>query len=289
MSSNQSGSLGSDVSALDLSVEYFRREYPAIPIEQSERFAKEMLDPVRAGEGLKVVGSFISSGLDGLRLLEVGCGVGATVFVSRQEGIRAYGVEPSHLGCLAANARLREARIPEVVCQARGEALPFADGSFDVVCSFQVLEHTQDPVRVLAESVRVLRNGGTFVHIFPNYGSLWEGHYGVPWIPHMSKKLARWYIKSLGRDTRMLDDLQLLSYQSVRKMTRSLHDVYIRDWGFDLWESRVRTMQFSEWGYLGRLKAAVRFAHRLGVIELVIMVGKRLHWETPIVLVGVKR
>lgn len=46
---------------------------------------------------------------------------------------------------------------------ADGHALPFQDGSFDVVFSFAVLEHLHTPPRAIAEIARVLRPGGLYV------------------------------------------------------------------------------------------------------------------------------
>jgi SAM-dependent methyltransferase len=46
---------------------------------------------------------------------------------------------------------------------ADGHALPFRDGSFDVVFSFAVLEHLHTPARAIAEVARVLRPGGVYV------------------------------------------------------------------------------------------------------------------------------
>jgi SAM-dependent methyltransferase len=48
------------------------------------------------------------------------------------------------------------------------ESLPFRDGSFDVVCSFQVLEHFREPVPMLREAARVLRPSGVLVLTTPN-------------------------------------------------------------------------------------------------------------------------
>ncbi len=52
-------------------------------------------------------------------------------------------------------------------------ALPFQDGAFDAAINIVVLEHTQDPARVIAELARVLRPGGRLLLIAPH---AWEVH-----------------------------------------------------------------------------------------------------------------
>ena len=42
-------------------------------------------------------------------------------------------------------------------------ALPFADAEFDVVVAGEILEHVEDMAGTVAEAIRVLRPGGTFV------------------------------------------------------------------------------------------------------------------------------
>ena len=51
---------------------------------------------------------------------------------------------------------------------ALSEALPYYDASFDLVCCSWVLEHLQDPQRVMAEVRRILAPGGRFVFVTPN-------------------------------------------------------------------------------------------------------------------------
>ena len=91
--------------------------------------------------------------------LDVGCGTGALAARLARAGYDMTGVDPS-AGMLAV---LRE-RAPQVRAQvASGTALPFADGSFDLVLCVAVLHHVADAGAVratLGEMVRVARPGG---------------------------------------------------------------------------------------------------------------------------------
>ncbi len=48
------------------------------------------------------------------------------------------------------------------------EALPFADNSFDVVVSFETIEHLKQPDKFLSGCRRVLKKGGFFICATPN-------------------------------------------------------------------------------------------------------------------------
>jgi len=58
---------------------------------------------------------------------------------------------------------------------ARGQvnSLPFADGAFDLVCAFDIIEHVDDDEGALAELSRVAKLGGTLLISAPLHASLW--------------------------------------------------------------------------------------------------------------------
>lgn len=92
------------------------------------------------------------------RMLDVGCGDKPyehlfTPYVSEYVGVEHEATFE------ATSASSRGAG----VVRYDGARLPFADRSFDVVMSVQVLEHTPDPQALVVEMARVLREGGLFI------------------------------------------------------------------------------------------------------------------------------
>jgi SAM-dependent methyltransferase len=59
-------------------------------------------------------------------------------------------------------------------------AIPYDDGTFDVIVSDQVFEHVMDYPGTLAELQRVMKPGGVFIHMFPSRYRVIEPHVFVP-------------------------------------------------------------------------------------------------------------
>jgi SAM-dependent methyltransferase len=81
--------------------------------------------------------------------------------------------------------------------------LPFAAASFDLVASFQVIEHLVDPTDYLREIVRVLRPAGALLLTTPNLlQSERENPYHVHEYPaeELATTLSRWFgrVEMLG-------------------------------------------------------------------------------------------
>ena len=71
---------------------------------------------------------------------------------------------------------LPEGLVPgQGVCGSATE-LPFADGTFDVVSAFDVVEHCADDGRAIAELARVLAPGGRMLLSVPAYQWAWTDH-----------------------------------------------------------------------------------------------------------------
>lgn len=111
-------------------------------------------------------------GRTGLRILDAGCGTGGDALFLRRYGT-VVGLDYSPDA-----ARFGGERIPGMFTRGSVLTLPFADNSFDLVTSFDVLYHraVTDEGAALAEARRVLRPGGRVLVRLPAYEFLRSRH-----------------------------------------------------------------------------------------------------------------
>lgn len=117
--------------------------------------------------------------LRGKHVLDVGCGFGGrTVYYAEVCGAAsAHGVETTNEKverCRHLALELGSSRASFSV--GRVEDLPFRDGTFDAVVSFDVLEHCDDPRAAVSEIARVLRPSGRTWNVFPTYKGARSSH-----------------------------------------------------------------------------------------------------------------
>jgi len=215
-------------------------------------------------------------------ILEIGSGVGSFQIVAKQYGFCCYGVEPNIKGIKT--ALLRDKTLNSKLCCGIGENLPFKDESFDLVVSFQVLEHTQDPKQVLSEAIRVLKPRGHLYFVIPNYNSFWEGHYGLLWVPRFPKMFAKVYVKLRGKDPKPIDSIQYITPKLISSAIKG-EDVEVISYGIEKWNERLKTLQFSTWGETKRLKRIASIFHKVKLSGLVAYLGRVFQFYYPIILI----
>ncbi|MGH6863811.1 MAG: class I SAM-dependent methyltransferase, partial [Methylocella sp.] len=119
-----------------------------------------------------------------MRVLDLGAGRGKwrddpAVFRASLGGLR--GRCALIIGADVDAAILENESVDERVHLDNSGMLPFADGQFELVSAFSVLEHIEEPSRTAAEIRRVLRPGGWLIGWTPNrYGYVGIGARIIP-------------------------------------------------------------------------------------------------------------
>ncbi len=103
----------------------------------------------------------------GVRLLEVGSGLGNLLLEAQERGYDVTGVEYSASSVRAANEKLGAVR----VVQGSLDTVGLEAEQFDVCVLADVIEHTRDPKAVLLAAWRVLKPGGILFIAVPSLDS----------------------------------------------------------------------------------------------------------------------
>ena len=114
----------------------------------------------------------------GKKLLEIGCGAGVDLVRFARAGAIVTGVDLSQTSIDLARQNIAQNGLQADLQIMNGEALQFADNSFDIVYAHGVLQYTADSDRMISEIHRVLKPGGEAVLMVYNRNS---------WLNFMSK------------------------------------------------------------------------------------------------------
>jgi SAM-dependent methyltransferase len=102
-------------------------------------------------------------GYRGKQVLEVGCGAGTDLVRFARGGALCHGVDLAESAIALARRNFEIQGLTADLRVANGEALPFADGLFDLVYAHGVVQYTANDRRLVAECRRVLKPGGQAV------------------------------------------------------------------------------------------------------------------------------
>ena len=181
--------------------------------------------------GLKLVEPLLRPGL---RLLEVGCGIGALSKFLLDSGYTVTGIEPAASGfgfmreIGSAIARLEPARRDAGWIPIGAEALNARDhGTFDLIFSTNVLEHVSDLEGAFRGMSSVLAPGGWMVHLCPNYVIPFEPHFGIPLLPFAPGATQHLFPKTVARYPGLWEGLNFITSRRVKKLARS-HGLDVR-------------------------------------------------------------
>ena len=105
----------------------------------------------------------------GHKLLEPGCGRGDFLAGFQHQGLDCSGLDLSpEAGKLLNHVEVRRANFEK-------DKFPYPDNCFDVIYHKSLLEHLKEPENFMKEAFRVLKPGGLFLSLVPD----WESNYKI--------------------------------------------------------------------------------------------------------------
>lgn len=155
---------------------------------------------------LKLAGSL----KPGTRVLDVGCGNGASCVEFQKLGCTVVGVDLSQQGIEIARRACPAGRF-EVVAANEEILKNLNEPPFDIVISTEVVEHLYDPRAYARGCISALRDGGRFICTTPYHGYLknlalsiagkWDAHANPLWDGGHIKLWSRASLSSLLTET----------------------------------------------------------------------------------------
>lgn len=203
--------------------EHFRRINPNLLVsDESSRIAK-------AQKIYAILKDYIDD-LERLKkswCLDLGCSEGRiSHFMSERVG-HVIGLDTDRPALqVASNTDM--ARPVYFVCGS-GLELPFQEQSFDIVICNQIYEHVPDPVKLMDEIRRILKDQGVCFFGAGNRYKVIEGHYLLPFLSWLPKSLADLYLRITGKGESYEE--QHFSYFGIKRLVRKFQ---VRDYTIDV-------------------------------------------------------
>jgi SAM-dependent methyltransferase len=139
--------------------------------EMGTREFFERVEVHRYAKEWHIPGAANFAGARGMRVLEIGCGLGTDGAQFALAGANYTGIDLTEASIELARKKFELSGLCGEFRVADAENLDFADDSFDLVYSHGVLHHTPDTARAVREIYRVLKPGGRAVVMLYHRGS----------------------------------------------------------------------------------------------------------------------
>lgn len=198
---------------------YVRKYHQGYSAENEDERIARLLAPISS---LKVQTLFMELlDIETPHILDVGCGTGRFLRGLpdnwRKTGLECR-AEVIEIARLLGKGHLQ-------IFDGLAESLPFENDTFDIVTSFQVLEHVNDPGQAIDEMFRVTKPGGLIYGELPNKWHPREPHIGLIYPQLLPLWLRRPYIDRFGKvntTSPEFDYLQNINYLTPQQVLRML-------------------------------------------------------------------
>ncbi|MEY9656649.1 2-polyprenyl-3-methyl-5-hydroxy-6-metoxy-1,4-benzoquinol methylase [Bradyrhizobium ottawaense] len=162
----------------------------------------------------------------GMKVLEIGSGLGFVSLWLARRNVNVKQLEPT-AGPFDIFAKLSTEIAawsggvsPDRLTIGAEDLDPARHGTYDLLFSFNVLEHIADLDRAMAAMATVLVPGGTMLHCCPNYTFPYEPHLGIPLVPFAPALTERLFPAHITAQKRVWDSLNFVTAHRLRRLAR---------------------------------------------------------------------
>lgn len=169
----------------------------------------------KAKKIIAVLSEYYNNDLSTLKLLDIGSSTGIITSFLSWHFFNTTGADIDIKAVEFAKEHFENEKLHFEIADSM--QLPFPDNSYDVINCAQVYEHVPDSKILISEIFRILKPGGICFFSAANRFVLMEGHYNLPLLSVVPKKLAHLYLKILKRGDHYYETH--LSYWALKKLT----------------------------------------------------------------------
>lgn len=219
----------------------------------------------------------------GKKILELGCGRGDFLLECHKEGLDVVGIDINPEYIKISEEKIKENGFKPHIILAKGEELPFEDNYFDFVNCVEVLEHTQNPEKVLSEIYRVLNSDGrAFITVHNRFGAK-DAHYKLWFLNWMPRFLGKIYIRVMKK---YKDPEEFLDIQGIDKMRYYVYSKFkknVQKTGFKIKDARMIQLNSPEIivnKQMGKIFLAIKKFKMINLIKIIYFPSRFLCFNT---------
>lgn len=214
--------------------------------------------------------------------LDAGCGIGAFAAVANMAGFNFFGYDIDADAISLAKELFEANGLPPSRIILRNAERPFQDLDFQLITSFQVLEHVRDVDHYFQELRDLVDSNGMVFIEAPNYAIPYESHFYVLFPP--GPRPFKWAaVRLAGRDNRrFFDDLNFVTPRRVASALECA-GFKLTDLGAQEWVTQVKNGPTADRSR--HVKVVFGFAKRVRLQWLLVWLGRH-GFYTPIVFLA---
>jgi 2-polyprenyl-3-methyl-5-hydroxy-6-metoxy-1,4-benzoquinol methylase len=168
-------------------IDYTKKDYRNLVDSES---TEESYYKIHDNDQYSKLSLFELKELRGKKVVDIGCGAGSFLDLVKGFSSETYAIEPAKYYHKSLKSKQHK------VFDSLDEILKESEGTFDIVTSFSVIEHVDDPLDFIVKSSKLLKSGGKMVFSTPNSNDILLKLIPNEYSSFFYRVVHKWYFNS---------------------------------------------------------------------------------------------